>query len=140
MPRTQRRRTFTTALRSRATTLGLVIVAGAVCLALGREAARRVSVQQELDRLTSQITEAESSTTSLERLLATLQSTTYEEGESRTKRNLMKPGESVLVVPDTNVAGESVNAGAEGADAQNASKQNNSTRWWDFIFHTTDQS
>ncbi len=140
MPRTQTRRTFSIALRSRAVTLGLVIVAGAVCLALGREAARRVAVQQELDRLTGQITEAESSTKGLERLLATLQSATYEEGEARTKRNLMKPGENVLVIPTTNVVAGSTNADTQGPGASGTTKPNNSSRWWNFIFHTSDQS
>lgn len=140
MSRTPRRQGFSTVLRSRTVTLGLVVLAGAVSLALGREAARRVSVQQELDRLTRQITEAESSTRGLERLLATLQSATYEEGEARTKRNLMKPGERVLVVPQANDRSESAEGNTNGSSAPEKTETKNSTRWWNYLFHTSDQS
>ncbi|MFH0828666.1 MAG: septum formation initiator family protein [Candidatus Kerfeldbacteria bacterium] len=137
MPRMQRKKGFINLWRSRAVTLALIIIAGAVSLAFGREIARRVSVQQELDRLTSEISQAEETTKSLETLLATLKSATYEEGAARTRLNLQKPGEKVLVVPDVSAVTSAVNTEGESAqDVQSKPKENNTRRWWDFIFHS----
>lgn len=127
-------------LRSRAITVGLIVIAGAICVALGREVARRVTVQREIDRLTEDIVAAERSTQDLDRLLATLKSSTYEEGAARTYLNLQKPGENVLVVPDLNTGNvNSVNEVPDRAAGQAASTSNetNSKKWWDFIFHSS---
>lgn len=138
MPRLQRKKALLGLMRSRVVTLALIIIAGAVSLAFGREIARRVTVQRELDRLTTEITQAESATKSLETLLATLKSTTYEEGAARMRLNLQKPGEKVLVVPDALV--DTATVDADGGDNTGSTtpipKENNTHRWWDFIFHT----
>jgi hypothetical protein len=140
MALSHRRERILNLLRSRAITVGLVVIAGVICVALGREVARRVTVQREIDRLTKDITAAEQSTQDLDRLLATLKSTTYEEGAARTYLNLQKPGENVLVVPDLNT--ENVNSVNEtpnkGSDQDlSTADETNSKKWWDFIFHSS---
>jgi len=140
MTLSHRRERILILLRSRAITVSLIVIAGAICVALGREGARRVAVQRELDRLTKDITAAEQSTKDLNRLLATLKSATYEEGAARTRMNLQKPGENVLVVPDVNaardVSANEANAETAGRSAPQAN-ETNSKKWWDFIFHSS---
>lgn len=137
MPRKNRRTRLIELLRSRAFTIGLLVIAVAISLATGREVARRVSVQQEIDRLTAEIEQAEASTKGLERLLATLKSSTFEEGSARTHLNLQKPGEKVLVVPDV-TSGEGIDAAVPQMNAPADSPAvPNSRKWWDFIFNTS---
>lgn len=140
MTLSHRRERILKLLRSRAITVGLIVIAGAICVALGREVARRVTVQRELDRLTKDIAAAEQSTQDLDRLLATLKSSTYEEGAARTYLNLQKSGENVLVVPDLNTG--NVNTVNEAPDrdtdqAPSTSNDTNSKKWWDFLFHSS---
>lgn len=113
-------------------TLALLILAGLISLALGREVARYVAVRQELERLTSEITNAESSTQQLEHVLASLKSTTFQEGAARTRLNLQKPGEKVLVIPNVSSTNQSIRE-AEPTDGSPAT-ESNTRRWWKFIF------
>ena len=137
MARIMRRERILGAFRSRVMTLTLIVIAGAVCLALGREAARRVAVQQEIDRLTKDITVADQSTKELDHLLATLKSSTFEEGAARTYLNLQKPGEKVLVVPDSTTNSATVVPGASTEPSPQKAPTKNTKRWWDFIFHSS---
>lgn len=126
---------FRTLLRSRTLTVGLLVTAGAMSLALGREIAQRVSVQQELDRLTKDIAQAEQATKDLEQFLTTLKSPSYQEGQARTELNLQKPGEKVLVIPPTNanLNGSDVN-GSGLAGSQSSGRTSNYQRWWEYFF------
>lgn len=141
MPRKSQRDTFLSLIRSRALTVGMFVVAGAICIALGREVARRVAVQREIDRLTRQIADAQQTTNDLDRLLATLKSSTYEEGAARAYMNLQKPGEKVLVVPDVTedtVTNSTVEQQSDGSTSTpQTSHETNSKKWWNFLFHTT---
>lgn len=137
MPRKNRRTRLIELLRSRAFTVGLLVIAVAISLATGREVARRVAVQQELDRLTAEIEQEEESSKGLERLLATLRSSTFEEGSARTHLNLQKPGEKVLVVPEVTV-GEGADTAVQQQDTPTTPPVvPNSRKWWDFIFTTS---
>jgi len=114
-----------------------MVAAGAVSFGLGREIVRRVGVQQEIERLTKSISEAQASTTQLEQLIATLKSPSYEEGAARTQLNLQKPGESVLVVPlADSPAANSSSSGSGPTPSQEESPQSNPERWWNFLFGT----
>ncbi len=138
MAQSHRRERILILLRSRVITVSLIVIAGAICVALGREGARRVTVQRELDRLTRDIVAAEAKTQDLDRMLTILKSTTYEEGEARTSMNLQKPGEKVLVVPDVDTGSVSGDAAASDGTAEQPSersKGSNTGKWWDFIFH-----
>lgn len=124
-------------VRSRILTMSLLGGACLVSLAVGREVGRRVSVQQEVDRLKAEIVEAEASTTDLEALIATLNSATFEEGAARTTLNLQKPGERVLVVPGSNAAAnDSVKTNVTQSEriTTDHQEESNTERWWDFLF------
>ncbi len=140
MAPSHRRERILNLLRSRVITVGLIVVAIGTCVALGREVARRVTVQREIDRLTKDISVAEQSTQNLDRLLVTLKSSTYEEGAARTYMNLQKPGETVLVVPDvdpSNLNGPVGSIDTPSAPSAPKSNDTNSKKWWDFIFHSS---
>lgn len=116
-----------------------MLMAALVSLALGREMARRVSVQQEIDRLTKEIAQAEQSTKELEQLMATVQSSTFQEGTARTRFNLQKPGENVLVIPDLET-NANASAGEDETKQTTGGRQpdtSNVHRWWEFLFPST---
>ncbi|MBI4092448.1 MAG: septum formation initiator family protein [Candidatus Kerfeldbacteria bacterium] len=134
MPRLRSRQRSRSFLRSRAITVGLLVVTGAISLAVGREIARQVSIQQELQRLKAEIARSEQSTQNIERLITTLKSQTYQEGEARTRLNLQKPGENVLIIPNLSV-NENSNRQASGEQApESTSPKTNPNRWWNFLF------
>lgn len=134
MPRFQRRQRFAAFLGSRAFTILLLLLAAGMSLAVGREIARRVSVQREIDRLTKHIGEAERSSTELQNLIASLKSSTFEEGVARTRFNLQKSGESVLVIPNL-TATPSANAAPESPEQTNVpAETKNTQRWWNYFF------
>ncbi len=139
MVRLNPRKRFKAALRSRSLTLVLLIIAGAVSLAVGREVARRVSVQREVNRLTQDITAAQRSTDDLSRLIATLRSVTYQEGAARTQLNLQKPGERVVVIPDDQDDVQSAPVEQRGPTAPVAPEPN-ARRWWNFLFGSDSSS
>lgn len=131
--RQQRLRGF---LGSRALTLTLLVAAGTVSLAFGREIARRVSVQQELERLTGEIATAEQSTKDLENLIAALKSPSFQEGAARTQLNLQKPGENVLVIPAATPGIPGPTNTATQASADQPAARSNAQRWWNYLFGT----
>lgn len=124
-------------LRSRALTVGLLVVAGLVSTAVGREVARYVAVRQELDRLASEIDRAASTTDNLEQVMASLKSATAQEGAARTRLNLQKPGEKVLVIPDLTSLDQPSTA---EPDRPAPTTESNSQRWWKFLFQSINAS
>lgn len=115
----------------------MLVIASAVSLAFGQEVARRVSVDRQIERLTREITSSEQSTRQLDDLIATLKSSTFQEGAARTQLNLQKPGERVLVIPPTNgsLAPDTAGEPTDGS-GESARKISNPQRWWQYFFGT----
>jgi len=136
MARYHHRRSFTDILQSRFTTIVLLIIAGAVSIAVGREMLRRITVQQEFHRLSQEIATAEHETERLESLIATLKSATFQEGAIRTKRNLQRPGESVLVIPGIEDR-QRQNFDLTTRRVEEGAPRTNTQRWWQFLFRSS---
>lgn len=122
------------AFRSRALTVGLLILAGLVSTAVGREVARYAAVRQELDQLAREISQAASATNNLKQVMASLQSATAQEGAARTRLNLQRPGERVLVIPGLPDAQQ---PSATETDQPADPPESNSQRWWKFLFQSS---
>ncbi len=135
MSRLQRRQRLSALLKSRVLTLALLILALGVSLAVGREVARQLSVKRELVRLKKGILEAERSTQELQTLIASLRSPTFQEGAARTRLNLQKSGEKVLVIPDLVPSSQPTNqSDSPSATPTQERTEKNSQRWWKFLF------
>lgn len=138
MPRHVRKSKLNAVFRSRAFTLTLLVVASAVSVAVGREVARRVVVHKEVERLTRDIARSEEKTRDLEKLIAVLQSPTFEERAARTHLNLQKSGEKVIIIPDLQTSEDTRDNGKEEtvrAQPDYNSPVSNTQRWWKFLFN-----
>lgn len=135
MARLQRRQRLSALLKSRVLTLALLVLALSVSLAVGREVARQLSVKRELARLKTSIQEAEQSTKALQDVIASLRSPTFQEGAARTRLNLQKPGEKVLVIPDLAPSSQPTNQSDSPSVAPTKERtEKSSQRWWKFFF------
>ena len=134
MRRDFRRKWLSSFLRSRALTVCLLVLAVAISLAVGREVAREISVHQEVNRLSAEISRAEQSSNQLSQLIATLQSPTFQERTARTKLNLQKPGEKVLIIPDLNNANRAATRQPDARSEAPITPAANTHRWWNFLF------
>lgn len=100
-----------------------------------KEVIRRISLRQEISILEKQIAELESQNRSLGEYVASINTESFQEKEARKRLNLQKPGESLLIIPETKTLSNEVpdntilNTTAKG--------KSNPIRWWRYFFSTS---
>src|SRR3990167_2622157 len=103
-------------------------------VALSKEIARRVEVNQEVTSLQDEITQLESRNAELDQLIAYLNTDARYEKEARIRLGLQKPGESVLVVPEQETAAAAAALAETADDAGAYADVGNPRRWWYYFF------
>lgn len=98
-----------------------------------QEVLNRRSLNNELSGLDQQITDLQTKQQSLENLITYLQSSDFIEKEARTRLNLRKEGERIIIIPETSttsVAPILVNQ----VTTSTPPKLSNLKKWWQYIF------
>lgn len=124
-------RRWSTLIRSKSAILVLVVLVGALTVAVGQEFARRLSIRQEQQRLTKQIAALESRQHELTGLLDRLKSESFQEQQARLKLNLQRPGETTVIVPDDTTKTDET---AAVHPAPTTVPTSNPVKWWRYFF------
>ncbi|HLD27717.1 MAG TPA: septum formation initiator family protein [Patescibacteria group bacterium] len=99
---------------------------------LAKELINRKDLQNDIDKLQSEMDGLAGKNTELTSLIDYFKSLDFVENEARTKLNLRKPGEKIIIVPE---AGETPGLQAK---AQKLSLENNGEgnpqKWWNYFF------
>ncbi|MCX6784546.1 MAG: septum formation initiator family protein [Candidatus Komeilibacteria bacterium] len=98
-----------------------------------QEVLNRRSLNNEFSGLDQQITDLQTKQQSLENLITYLQSSDFIEKEARTRLNLRKEGERIIIIPETSttsVAPILVNQ----VTTSTPPKLSNLKKWWQYIF------
>lgn len=126
-------------LRTRTVVVGLVVILIWVGVFTGREWARRSQVESEIVRIQEEIAQIETAGKELEKTLRLFTQPEMIEREARRRLNLVRSGETVVVIPDE---GEAFSFGgfvAENNVASVVTQQGtgplvNVIAWWSYFF------
>lgn len=101
--------------------------------AIGKEIIRRQDVQSEVSRLEQQIIQLEQQNIQLAQVLKEMTSDNFQEKEARLKLDLQKPGETVVLIPQTTAEGKIEVEVKKEFEAQVA-RSSNAEKWWLYFF------
>ncbi len=132
MPAAKGKGKFARLLTSRGVIVLEVLLIAFLLVGITKEIVRRVALRREVAVLEKQIAELEAQNRSLGEYVAAINTDSFREREARKRLNLQKPGESVLIVPETTETGETANTTATAVST--ISKTSNSHRWWTYFF------
>jgi cell division protein FtsB len=108
---------------------GVVIIA----VSLAKEVIRKIEIQREISSLESEIADLEQHNTELTAMMAYFNSSTFQEKEARSKLNVVKPGETVVVLPSAG-NGDAVTVTAATANSSLALLPNYQ-KWFNYVFN-----
>jgi len=106
----------------------------------GREFVNNYSIQQEIANLEAEKSSLEAQNLEISALMNSVQTETYIEHEARIKLGLSKPGEKVVVVPDTGETSTEVDKNSGDFDyaaevpITNFSSVAKPLKWWYYFF------
>jgi len=125
-------------LGSKAFLFCVSIILIALAISVGRESYRRVQLTKEIDRLKLETERFEGKKDQLSNLLESFKEESYLEKEARLKLNLKKPGEKVVILPQSREENFSETT-EEKSDSQPkeispAKEESNLWRWWEYFF------
>jgi len=106
-------------------------------LVLTRTIYKKYQLNQEIESLKIEIAKMDKKEQDLTKLIDYLGSQDSLEKEAREKLNLKKEGESVLMVPETELAKElsdSSNQKSTVSSEEKLTAENNLIKWWKFFF------
>ena len=124
---------FKRILRSKLLIGAEIIILILVSVALIKELVRGYQVEKEVSALKKEIDSLESSRIELTELIHYFSSETYQEEQAKSKLGLMKPGESVIVMPETEEE-ISVLPEEETVATVYNEETSNPQKWWDYFF------
>lgn len=99
-----------------------------ISVSLAKEIVRRYEVSREISALKSEIQRLESRNTELNQLISFFSTEEFLEQEARTRLNLQKIGEKVMIIPDVRKLGE------EEIKSNLELSLSNPARWWNYFF------
>lgn len=105
-------------------------------LNLSREIINRRDLQQEIAALQEKIDDLKYRNQELGGLIEYFKTTDFIENEARTKLNLRKPGEKIIIIPEENEITSNVNQGENVSvfTAIEVKDLSNPQRWWNYFF------
>ena len=92
---------FWSAVSSKFFLLTAIVALAAVGYGVLKSAVRRAEIEREIQALRTEITEHQSKSQELSQLIDYLNSEEYKEREARLQLGLQKPGENVVVIPNS---------------------------------------
>jgi len=124
-------------LTSYAVIAGLIVLFAIIAVGFSREFYRKQRMARELALLQQQITELEQSNKDLANFLQYLESDAFVEAEAKTKMNLKKPGEKVVVLQLGNSTTENVTPKTAFGTARGGSvaPASHAALWWAYFFN-----
>lgn len=108
------------------TTVVLVIVLIFVLISLGKVTIKRYTIKKEINELKAEAERLETANLKLTETLNYLQSDFFKEQEARTKLELQKPDEKVIVVTPPKEPEKKIET--------QKNQESNWGRWWKYIF------
>ena len=104
---------------------------------MGKEIINRRDLKKEIGALEGEINSLEGKNQELGGLISYFESLDFIEKEARTKLNLRKPGEQIIIVPETETSQQkaAVQEAASGSFLVQENKSlNNPQKWWNYFF------
>lgn len=99
-----------------------------ISVSLIKEIVRRYEINREIAKLEEEVAELDARNTELTDLIAFFNTDTFLEQEARSRLNLQKPGEKVVIIPDI----ESI---PQEEQKNNLSLSlSNPKKWWNYFF------
>lgn len=102
---------------------------------LVREIINRHDLQQEIDKLQGQINSLESSNKELIGLIEYFKTMDFVEKEARTKLNLRKPGEQIIIVPEEGAKSQILPEQLITLPSSQIKSQPSPINWWNYFFN-----
>lgn len=105
---------------------------------LFREVINRQDLRKEISKLQQEISDLEGNNQEMSNLIGYFESLDFVEKEARTKLNLKKPGEKVIIVPETTqeISPETLSSAiAPDNLLAQAEELSNPEKWWQYFFH-----
>lgn len=119
--------------------LSLTLIA--LAISVGRESYRRAQLTKEIDKLKLETERLEGKKYQLSELLDSFKEESYLEKEARLKLNLKKPGEKVVILPQSERKDSSVSTqkeinstSLELSSDKSAEEESNLWKWWEYFF------
>ncbi|MEK7570558.1 MAG: septum formation initiator family protein [Patescibacteria group bacterium] len=127
----ERKRALRRALTSRGVIVFEILLIAFLVVGITKEVVRRLSLREEVATLEQQIAELEAQNRTLGEYVASINTDSFREREARKRLNVQRPGESLLILPETRQLSTTDSEVATHTDAGGTS---NSQRWWKFFF------
>ncbi|HLC44522.1 MAG: hypothetical protein A2722_03465 [Candidatus Doudnabacteria bacterium RIFCSPHIGHO2_01_FULL_50_11] len=108
----------------------LLITLGTFSYFFAQELKDRYDIEREIRSLQGQIAKLEQGNTNLTNLIQYLKSPGYQEKELRSKLNLQRPGEHVVVLPQESTS-SAIDLAIEGRTSEH---EPNWRKWWNYFF------
>ena len=102
---------------------------------LSREIINRRDLQKDIDKLQTEINNLESRNTELASLIEYFKSMDFVEEVARTKLNLRKPGEHIIIVPEEQVEESGLTKQLTSLIKTEIKTVSNPKRWWSYFFN-----
>ena len=109
----------------------------ALAISVIRESYHKAKLAEEIEGLKSEVERLEGRNQQLSSLLGYFKEDTYLEKEARLKLNLKKPGEKVVILPQSQSSEYSILNETENNEAKESSSVNgkdNWWKWWEYFF------
>jgi len=99
-----------------------------------REIINRQEITKELHQLDRRIIELQTEQQELENLMTYLQSWDFIEKEARTRMNLRKEGERVIIIPQNSTGTPAMRLEESQLVTSTIQDLNNFEKWWQYVF------
>ncbi|MBU1037365.1 septum formation initiator family protein [Patescibacteria group bacterium] len=104
---------------------------------LVKEVINRRDLKKEVNKLQGEINNLEEKNKELADLIGYFESIEFVETEARTKLNLRKPGEKIIIIPEEGTptsTEEKITSAPENLIASQAGALSNPQKWWNYFF------
>ncbi|MCX6785560.1 MAG: septum formation initiator family protein [Candidatus Komeilibacteria bacterium] len=103
---------------------------------LAKEIINRRDLQQEINKYLVQLDDLNKSNQDLSGSIEYFKTMAFVENEARTKLNLKKPGEQIIIVPEEKTPGQAAaNTSLVNGLADQTASQPNYLNWWNYFFN-----
>lgn len=127
----ERKRVLRHALTSRGVIVFEILLISFLVVGITKEVVRRLSLREEITTLEQQIAELEAQNRTLGEYVASINTDSFREREARKRLNVQRPGESLLILPETRTL---ATANSTTTTQTGSGGTSNPQRWWTFFF------